>query len=218
MMDVTSEAPTIAIAPPYPNAAPLGDRLGRALGDAYELGPWIGRGGMGEVYRAFDRRLRRPVAVKVLLPHLVHSQDMRARFVREAQTAAGLSHPHVVAIYDVGSRDDLVWFVMALVDGESLRDKARREGRQTPAFTRRVLEEIGQALAYAHARGVVHRDIKPDNILIDAGSGRALVTDFGIARIAIEGDGTLTGTGALMGTAQYMAPEQAMGQGADSRA
>src|SRR5262249_15695519 len=212
MMDVTSEVPTITIAPPPPSEAPLGDRLGRALGRGYELGPLIGRGGMGEGYRAFDRRLGRAVAVKVLLPHLVHSAEMRARFVREAQTAAGLSHPHVVTIYDVGSHDDLVWFVMALVDGESLREKVQREGKQPPGFTRRVLSEIGQALAYAHARGVIHRDIKPDNILIDAGSGRALVSDFGIARLAFDGPDTLTGTGALVGTPHYLSPEQALGE------
>jgi len=211
-MDVTSEAPTISIAPPAASAAPLGARLARALGAAYELGPLIGRGGMGEVYRAFDRRLRRPVAVKVLLPHLLHAPEMRARFVREAQTAAGLSHPNVVTIYDVGSLDDLVWFVMALVDGESLRDKVHREGKQAPGVARRVLSEIGQALAYAHARGVIHRDIKPDNILIDAGSGRAMVSDFGIARLAFEGADTLTGTGALVGTPHYLSPEQALGE------
>src|SRR5262245_26042396 len=212
MMDVTSEAPTITIQPPPASAAPLSARLTRALGESYELGPLIGRGGMGEVYRAFDRRLRRSVAVKVLLPHLVYSPEMRARFVREAQTAAGLSHPHVVTIYDVGSRDELVWFVMALVEGESLREKVDREGKQSAGFTRRALSEIGQALAYAHARGVVHRDIKPDNILIDAGSGRALVSDFGIARLAFEGGDTLTGSGALIGTPHYLSPEQAMGE------
>src|SRR3989442_847411 len=111
MRDLLAETATLTIAPAT-GGAPLGPRLARAVGDTYELGPMVGRGGMGEVYRAYDRRLRRPVAIKVLLPHLVHSPDMRARFVREAQTAAGLSHPHIVTIYDVGSLDDLVWFVM----------------------------------------------------------------------------------------------------------
>jgi len=205
---VTEATPTMAVPPP-PGGELLSSRLGRALGDDYDLGGLIGRGGMGEVYRAYDRRLRRAVAVKVLLPHLVFSPDMRARFVREAQTAAGLSHPNIVTIFDVGSDEELVWFVMSLVDGESLWARVQREGKQSAAFARQALSEIAQALAYAHARGIVHRDVKPDNILIDAGSGRALISDFGIARIALEGDGTLTGTGAIVGTPRYLSPEQA---------
>jgi hypothetical protein len=167
---------------------------------------------MAEVYRATDRRLRREVAIKVLPPQLGYSPDLRARFGREAQTAAGLSHPNIVSIYDVGDRDDLVWFVMALVEGESLRAKVEREGPQPIGVVRRVLQQVAQALAYAHARGIVHRDIKPDNILLDAATGRAMVTDFGIAKTLAGGDTALTEAGSIVGTARYMAPEQAMGQ------
>lgn len=174
---------------------------------------------MGAVYRATDRRLRREVAIKVLPPELGYSEDLRARFVREAQMAAQLSHPNIVPIYDVGDRDDLVWFIMALVEGESVRAKVGREGQQPITVVRRVLQEVAQALAYAHAKGVIHRDIKPDNILIDRGSGRAMVTDFGIAK-ALEGpDTALTHSGEIVGTARYMAPEQALGEGpVDARA
>ncbi|HEY2825143.1 MAG TPA: serine/threonine-protein kinase [Gemmatimonadales bacterium] len=195
----------------------LVDRLKMALGTAYELGAELGRGGMGAVYRATDLRLRRDVAIKVLPPELGLSADYRARFVREAQLAAGLSHPNIVPIYDVGEREPITWFVMAMVDGESLRAKVEREGPQPLSVVRRVLQETAQALAYAHARGVVHRDIKPDNILLDRGSGRPLVTDFGIAK-ALTADTELTQPGEVIGTARYMAPEQALAEGtADGR-
>jgi hypothetical protein len=195
----------------------LVDRLKMALGTAYELGAELGRGGMGAVYRATDRRLRREVAIKILPPELGFSADYRARFVREAQLAAGLSHPNIVPIYDVGEKDDLTWFVMGFVDGESVRGKVEREGPQPISVVRRVLQEVSQALAYAHARGVVHRDIKPDNILLDRGSGRPLVTDFGIAK-ATEGGTELTRPGEVIGTARYMTPEQALAEGtADGR-
>jgi serine/threonine protein kinase len=189
---------------------PLHERLSRALGGVYELGALIGRGGMGAVYRGLDRRLKREVAIKVLPPELGYP-DHRARFVREAQTVAGLFHPHIVAIHDVGERDDLIWFVMAFVEGESVGAKVAREGPQPPRVVLRVLQEVAQALAYAHARGVVHRDMKPDNILLDRGSGRALVTDFGIAKLVDEDSARLTQTGTVMGTPSYMAPEQLFG-------
>jgi hypothetical protein len=172
---------------------------------------------MGAVYRATDTRLRREVAIKVLPPELGLSADYRARFVREAQLAAGLSHPNIVPIYDVGERDAVTWFVMAMVDGESVRAKVEREGPQPISVVRRVLQDVAQALAYAHARGIVHRDIKPDNILLDRGSGRPMVTDFGIAK-ALAGDANLTQPGEVIGTARYMAPEQALAEGtADGR-
>ncbi len=191
----------------------LADRLAEALGSAYQLGPLLGQGGMAVVFRATDRRLRREVAVKVLPPQLGYSPNLHARFVREAQTAAQLSHPNIVQIYDVGEQAELVWFIMALVEGETVRAKVEREGAQPISVVRRVLQEVAQALAYSHARGVVHRDIKPDNILIESASGRPMVTDFGIAK-AIQVESTeVTKPGEIVGTARYMAPEQALGQG-----
>src|SRR5207244_535740 len=124
------------------------------------------------------------------------------------QVAAGLSHPNIVPIFDVGNRNGLGWFVMALVEGESLGERVEREGAQVLTVVRRVLQEVGQALAYAHARGVVHRDVKPENILLDAGSGRPMVTDFGIAATATQQTVALTQPGTMLGTARYMAPEQ----------
>lgn len=189
----------------------LRDRVIAAVGDLYEIEGELGRGGMSVVYRARDVRLRRPVALKVLPPELAFRGDVRSRFLREAETAAGLSHPHIVPIYSVDERDGLVYFAMACVDGESLAARMRREARPPVDFVRRVLREVADALAYAHSRGVVHRDVKPDNVLLDRESGRAVVTDFGIARAA-EGDGRLTITGVAVGTPAYMSPEQALGE------
>jgi serine/threonine protein kinase/tetrahydromethanopterin S-methyltransferase subunit F len=197
---------------------PLASQLQTALGPAYEITTLLGRGGMGAVYRATDRRLRREVAIKVLPPALGYSEERRARFVREARIAAGLSHPNIVSIHDVGESGDLVWFVMALVEGESLTARVERDGPLPIGQVRRVLQEVAQALGYAHARGVVHRDVKPDNILLDRATGRAMVTDFGIALGGATEEEGLTQPGELMGTARYMAPEQAMGESVDARA
>src|ERR671927_1833056 len=187
------------------------DRVVAAVGDLYDVDAEIGRGGMGIVYRATDIRLRRRVALKVLPPELAFRQDVRTRFLREAETAAQLNHPNIVPIYSVDERDGLVYFVMALVDGESLGVHITR-ARQLPIdLACRVLREVADALAYAHGRGVIHRDIKPDNILVERESGRPLVTDFGIARAA-EADSRLTVTGIAVGTPAYMSPEQALGE------
>jgi serine/threonine-protein kinase len=188
-------------------------RLARALAPAYEMEGEIGRGGMAIVYRARDVRLKRGVAVKLLPPDLAFRADIRSRFLREAETAARLSHPNIVPIYAVDERDGLVYFVMSLVQGGSVGDRLRRAGAMSVVETRRILREVADALAYAHASGVVHRDIKPDNILLDADSGRALVTDFGIARATSDdGEGPrLTATGAAIGTPAYMSPEQCAG-------
>jgi protein kinase-like protein len=165
---------------------------------------------MSVVYRARDRRLNRPVALKVLPPELAHDPAIRTRFTREAQMSAQLSHAHIVPIYDVGEQDGLAYFVMAIVNGGNLATLLTREPRQSIDETRRLLAEVADALAYAHLRGVIHRDIKPDNILLDESNGRAMVTDFGIAR-AIEAGTRLTATGIAVGTPAYMSPEQAIG-------
>ena len=188
----------------------LDERVVAAVGHQYALETEIGRGGMSVVYRARDTRLHRIVAVKVLPPELAYDPAVRLRFTREAQTGAQLSHTHIVPIYDVGEREGLAYFVMAFVSGGSLASLLVREPRQPVEEVRRLVCEIADALAYAHERGVIHRDIKPDNILLDANTGRAMVTDFGIAR-AMEAGSRLTATGIAVGTPTYMSPEQAEG-------
>jgi serine/threonine protein kinase len=191
----------------------LRDRVTVAVGKQYLIESEVGRGGMAVVYRATDLRLHRTVAIKVLPPDLAFNGDVRTRFIREAQTAAQLSHPNIVPIYAVDDKDggSLVYFVMAYIDGESLGVRLAREGAWPVDRTVRVLRDVADALAYAHARGVVHRDIKPDNVLIDRASGRPMVTDFGIARAAA-GETRLTVTGVAVGTPAYMSPEQALGE------
>jgi serine/threonine-protein kinase len=183
----------------------------RALGAHYELDCEIGRGGMGIVYRAKDRRLKRVVAIKVLPPELAFRGEIKTRFLREAETAAQLNHPNIVDIYSVDESQGLVFFVMAYIPGDNLAKRLHDRGAMGIDDTRRILRDVGDALAYAHERGVVHRDIKPDNILIDEGSGRPMVTDFGIARAVSDGDNRLTATGIAIGTPTYMSPEQAAG-------
>src|SRR5687768_289905 len=190
----------------------LRDRAITAFGEDYELDAEIGRGGMGVVYRCRDVKLRRFVAIKVLPPDLAFRDEVRVRFLREAETAAQLNHPNIVPIFSVDERDGIVWFVMGIVDGESLGARLVREPRPPFADVKRILREVADALSYAHARGIIHRDIKPDNILLDRLTGRPIVTDFGIAR-AIETDSRLTVTGTAVGTPAYMSPEQAMGEG-----
>ncbi|HUQ48449.1 MAG TPA: protein kinase [Gemmatimonadaceae bacterium] len=186
-------------------------RVGRGLAPAYVLQDEIGRGGAGIVYRARDSRLKRDVAIKLLPPDLAFRFDVRERFMREAETSARLNHPNIVQIYSVDEKDGLAYFVMALIDGPNLGDRVRMTGALPFADARRVLREVADALSYAHRHGIVHRDIKPDNILIDKQSGRAMVTDFGIARAATEGDTRLTATGTAIGTPAYMSPEQCAG-------
>ena len=187
-----------------------------ALAGEYSLHRELGRGGMGIVYLARDVRLDRDVAIKVLPSHLAETEESRERFLREARTAAGLSHPHIVPIHRVGEASGFVFFVMAYVEGETLGDRLRTRGPLPPDEAARVLREVAWALAYAHGRGIVHRDIKPDNILLEAGTGRAMVTDFGIA----QGGGTagpVTDPGKIMGTAHFMSPEQAASEAVDGR-
>ncbi len=188
----------------------LRDRVTAAVGERYLIEQEVGRGGMAVVYAAEDVRLQRPVALKVLPPELAFRGDVRERFVREAQTAARLNHPHIVPIYAVHEEGGLVCFAMALVKGESLAARIVREPRPTFEYIAHMLEQVADALAYAHACGVVHRDVKPDNVLVDKDSGRAMVTDFGIARAAESGS-RLTQTGIAVGTPAFMSPEQATG-------
>ncbi len=192
---------------------PLAARLADVLAGQYVIEGEIGRGGMGVVYSARDQQLKRRVAIKLLPPELAFRQEIKKRFIREAQTAARLSHPHIVPIHTVGEKDDLVYFVMGFVDGESLAQRLRRRGRLPVEEARRIIKETADALGLAHATGIIHRDVKPDNILLEGTRRRVMVTDFGIAKALSEaGAGTLTGTGVALGTPTYMSPEQAAGE------
>ena len=212
----------MADAPPHhtPPSAPQDDllaaRLQAALGDAYAVEGKLGSGGFAVVYLVRDVHLKRKLAVKVLSPDLIASHSVLERFRREAETVAQLSHPHIVPLHFIGQKDDLVYLVMEAIDGGSLADRLNREGKLSIEEAARIFSEVASALAHAHKRGVIHRDIKPQNVLLDAESGRALVTDFGIARTA-EG-GSLTATGMVVGTPAYLSPEQVTGEPSDHRA
>ena len=190
---------------------PLRDRLAAALGPNYELQRLLGKGGMGSVYLARESALDRLVAIKVLPPEVTGDPETRERFRREARTAAKLTHPHIVPLYSFGESDGLLWFVMGYVAGETLAAKLERIPRLDPEIARRVLADVADALDYAHSHGIVHRDVKPENILIEDSGGKALLADFGVAR-AGTGSTTLTTAGALVGTPLYMSPEQASGE------
>jgi serine/threonine-protein kinase len=185
------------------------------LAGRYRLVEVIGRGGMSTVYRAIDAKLRRTAAVKVLSPALADADPVSlARFEREAQAAARLAHPGIVAIYDTGVDGDIRFIVMEYVPGRSLDELLRSDGRLEPARAVYIAEQVASALAVAHTAGIVHRDIKPGNVMV-TDDGSVKVLDFGIAR-AVDGS-TLTQTSSVVGTAAYMAPEQAAGKRADDR-
>ena len=189
---------------------PLRDALVSAVGEEYDIVRLIGRGGMGAVYLARDRALERLVAIKVLPPGSATDAGVLERFRREAKTVASLQHVGIVPLYAFGERRGLVWFVMGYVRGESLASRIERETILDVETTRGMLAQIVEALDHAHRQGIVHRDIKPDNILIDDSSGRAMLTDFGIARAdTLQAGTSLTQVGSVMGTPHYMSPEQA---------
>jgi len=182
--------------------------IGRLLGNRYEILQRVGGGGMALVYKAQDLYLHRKVAVKVLRPQFAGDENFVRRFRREAQSAASLSHPNVVAIYDVGQYEDTHYIVMEYVDGTTLKEKIRQEGALPVSAALEIATRIAEALEHAHQNGIIHRDIKPHNILLSA-NGRVKVADFGIARAAT--GVTLTHTGSMIGSAHYFSPEQARG-------
>lgn len=187
-------------------------RLQRELVGRYSLERQIGRGGMGVVFLARDVRLDRPVAIKLLRPEIAGEPAFRERFINEARTAARLSHPHLVSIHAVEEAGELVYFVMAYIDGETLGERIRRQGPLSSDEASRVLREVAWALSYAHASGVIHRDIKADNVLLERSTGRALLADFGIALAADSKD-----EGQLVGTTTYLSPELIEGGPASPR-
>ena len=194
----------------------------RTVGGRYELGDLLGRGGMAEVRRAVDNRLGRPVAVKQLRADLATDPTFQARFRREAQSAAGLNHPNIVAVYDTGEEPDAVsgvsvpYIVMELVEGPTLRDVLREGRKILPERALELTAGVLDALTYSHRAGIVHRDIKPANVMLTH-SGNVKVMDFGIARAVADTSATMTQTAAVIGTAQYLSPEQARGETVDAR-
>ena len=189
------------------------EMLGRI--DEFDIEEKIGQGGMGVVFRGFDRSLNRPVAVKVMAPHLSTNGVARKRFAREAQAAAAVVHPHVVPIYRVNSSAERPYLAMSLIDGRSLQDYVSRNGPLETQDVVRVAIQIADGLAAAHRQGLIHRDIKPANILMEKDVRRVMITDFGLAR-AID-DVAMTHSGCLAGTPHYMSPEQVTGAELDHR-
>lgn len=199
--------------------------VGRLFGGRYEVGAPVGRGGMAEVHLGRDVRLNRTVAIKVLRSDLARDAHFLARFRREAQAAASLTHPAIVAVFDSGQEDlvgpdgsaqVLPYIVMEYVDGQTLRQILTAEKRLTPDEAARVTQAVLEALAYSHRMGVVHRDIKPANVMLSR-AGQVKVMDFGIARAIADAESTMTQTQTVMGTAQYLSPEQAQGLTVDTR-
>ncbi|HEX2027651.1 MAG TPA: protein kinase [Nitriliruptorales bacterium] len=191
--------------------------VARMLAHRYQLEEPIATGGVAIVWRAHDVVLDRSVAVKLLHPHLAGDATTVERFRREAQAAAQVTHPNAVQIYDTGQEDDIVYLVMEYIDGPSLRDVIQKGGALDPLVVAALGEQVGAALGEAHARGFVHRDVKPANILLTR-DGLAKVTDFGIAKALGNRDDTLTTPGTVIGTAAYLAPEQLEGREVDARA
>jgi tRNA A-37 threonylcarbamoyl transferase component Bud32 len=200
----------------------LQKRLQEALGPEFTVGPLLGQGGFAAVFRTRDNTLNRDVAVKVLDLELSPSPTVAERFLREAQTVARLEHPHIVPIYKVGRQGEVFYIIMRCIDGPSLRVLLERNKKLSVGDAARIARQVADALAYAHKHDIVHRDVKPDNVLLDT-SGHVLVTDFGIAKAAqaaqaaTPGAAQLTSEGMIIGTPQYMSPEQASGDRLDGR-
>ncbi|PYO78820.1 MAG: hypothetical protein DMD63_06145 [Gemmatimonadetes bacterium] len=190
-------------------------RISDALAPDFKILGELGRGGMGVVYLAVDVNLDREVAIKVLPPYLAREPGVRDRFLREARTAAKLTHPNIVPVYRADEIGGVAFFVMRHVDGESLADRLATSRTLSPLDVTRVMKPVALALDYAHGRGVIHRDIKPENILLERGTDTPVVTDFGIARL-MEG-APQTATGQILGTVLYMSPEQVMAERVDGR-
>ncbi|MGH7690961.1 MAG: serine/threonine-protein kinase, partial [Gemmatimonadaceae bacterium] len=199
------------VIPPSPEF----ESFAHSLAGQYELEREIGRGGMGIVYLGRDLKLDRPVALKTLPPHLAADAAIRERFLREARTAAKLSHPSIVPVYRADELEGQVFFAMGYVDGASMAELVLAAKRLDPRDVLRQMHDVASALGYANAHGVVHRDVKAENILIERVGGRAMVTDFGIARLAEAAP--LTATGQVLGTVYYMSPEQVTGERVDGR-
>lgn len=205
--------------PATPSSRPrmsLRDEVQLALGDGYLVERELGQGGMGTVFLARDLALERQVAVKALSPELAGQPQLRERFLRETRIVAGFSHPNIVPVHAVVDDGRLLLFVMGYVDGETLSQRVRRGGPLNAPALARMVQELAWALSYAHGRGVVHRDVKPDNVIIERSTGRALLTDFGTARATSEAS-QLTSLGEVVGTPHYMSPEQAAGEQVDGR-
>ncbi|MFZ2173360.1 MAG: Stk1 family PASTA domain-containing Ser/Thr kinase, partial [Rhodococcus sp. (in: high G+C Gram-positive bacteria)] len=192
----------------------------RNLSSRYELGEILGFGGMSEVHLARDVRLSRDVAIKVLRADLARDPSFYLRFRREAQNAAALNHPAIVAVYDTGEAETeagpLPYIVMEYVEGDTLRDIVRRDGPMSPRQAMEVISDVCAALDFSHRNGIVHRDVKPANVMINR-AGAVKVMDFGIARAISDASSPMTQTAAVIGTAQYLSPEQARGEQVDAR-
>ena len=207
-----------AIEIPTPDPRTFDDQsrpFAEAISPHYAIKKMIGRGGMGIVYLARDKRLDRLVAIKTLPPQLAADASVRERFLRETRTAGAMSHPNIVPIHGADEVAGHVFFVMGYVEGESLAAHVRAHGRLEPKSVANYLRDVASALTHAHRRGIIHRDIKAENILIERASDRALVTDFGIARLAEAAP--LTATGQMLGTVYYVSPEQVAGESIDAR-
>ncbi|HEV8382042.1 MAG TPA: TonB family protein [Gemmatimonadales bacterium] len=211
-LDLTATTPT-GVRAEAPDISEI-DMVRQELNEEYEILDELGRGGMAIVFKAKEKQLDREVAIKVLPFSLAFDKEFVERFQREARTSAKLEHPNIIPIYRVGKSGRIIYFVMKFLRGKPLSNILATRGSLPPAEIKRILAEVGRALAYAHKKEIVHRDIKPDNIMFDE-HGHAVVTDFGIAKAA--SGGKLTGTGMSIGTPHYMSPEQAKAQSLDGR-